>query len=57
MSASEPVLSIVTEPVDVSPIFMLPAEKIAPEPVRLIVSVPVVKAFDAIVVGVAVKLA
>jgi hypothetical protein len=36
---------------------MFEEEKIAPVPERLIVSVPVLKALDEIVVGVAVKLA
>src|SRR5919198_5321136 len=48
---------MVTEPVAVSPIFIAEALKIAPEPERLIVSEPEAKALDAIVVGVAVKLA
>jgi hypothetical protein len=41
----------------VSPIFIAAELKMAPEPERLIVSEPVAKAFDEIVVGVAVKLA
>src|SRR5881628_2395427 len=52
-----PVFVMVTEPVAVSPIFIAEAVKMAPEPERLIVSVPEANAFDAIVVGLAVKLA
>src|ERR1700704_5517733 len=48
---------MVTEPVTESPIFIAEALKMAPEPERVIESVPDAKAFDAIVVGVAVKLA
>src|SRR5919197_529564 len=48
---------MVTEPVAVSPIFIAVELKMAPEPERLIVSEPEAKALDAIVVGVAVKLA
>ena len=55
--ASDPVFVIATEPVAVSPIFIAAELKMAPEPERFIVSVPDAKALDAIVVGVAVKLA
>jgi hypothetical protein len=55
--ARVPVFVIVTEPVAVSPIFIAAELKMAPEPERLIVSEPEAKALDAIVVGVAVKLA
>jgi hypothetical protein len=48
---------MVTEPVTESPIFIAEALKMAPEPERVIESVPEAKALDAIVVGVAVKLA
>src|SRR2546430_3260017 len=48
---------MVTDPVAVSPIFIGEELKIAQEPERLIVSEPEAKALDAIVVGVAVKLA
>src|SRR5205807_8314690 len=48
---------MVTEPVAVSPIFIAAELKMAPEPERLIVSEPEANAFDAIVVGVAVKFA
>jgi hypothetical protein len=51
------VFVIVTEPVAVWPIFIAAELKMAPEPERSIVSVPEAKAFDAIVVGVAVKFA
>ena len=46
-----------TEPVTESPIFIVEAVKMAPEPERVIESVPEAKALDAIAVGVAVKLA
>ena len=48
---------IVTEPVDVSPIFIAEALKMAPEPERVIVSEPDANALESIAVGVAVKLA
>ena len=48
---------IVIEPVAVSPIFIAEAEKIAPEPERVMDSDPVVNALDATEVGVAVKFA
>ncbi|HMH39948.1 MAG TPA: hypothetical protein VK532_02020 [Gaiellaceae bacterium] len=48
---------IVTVPVTESPIFIAEALKIAPDPVRVIVSEPDAKALEAIEVGVAVKLA
>src|SRR5947208_17008109 len=48
---------MVTEPVAVSPIFIAEAEKMAPEPERVIVSEPAANALEAIEVGVAVKFA
>src|SRR2546423_7654851 len=48
---------MVIEPVAESPIFIVEALKMAPEPERLIVSEPEANALDAIDVGVAVKLA
>src|SRR5439155_10245624 len=52
-----PVFEIVTEPVAESPIFIAEAEKIAPDPERVIESEPAANAFEAIEVGVAVKFA
>jgi hypothetical protein len=51
------VFVIVTVPVTESPIFIAEALKMAPDPERVIESVPEAKAFDAIAVGVAVKFA
>ena len=48
---------IVTVPVTESPIFIAEALKIAPDPERVIESVPEAKALDAIAVGDAVKFA
>jgi len=55
--ARVPEFVMVTEPVTESPIFIAEALKMAPEPERVIESVPEAKALDAIAVGVAVKLA
>jgi hypothetical protein len=48
---------MVIEPVAESPIFIAEAEKMAPEPERVIVNDPVANALDATEVGVAVKFA
>src|SRR5512133_472330 len=55
--ARVPALVIETEPVTESPIFIAEALKMAPEPERVIESVPEAKALDAIAVGDAVKFA
>src|SRR5207247_11451578 len=52
-----PVFVIVTVPVTESPIFIAEALKMAPDPERVIESVPEAKALDAIAVGGAVKFA
>jgi hypothetical protein len=52
-----PVFEMVIEPVAESPIFIAEAEKMAPEPERVIVNDPVANALDATEVGVAVKFA
>jgi len=51
------VFEIVTEPVAESPIFIAEAEKMAPDPERVIESEPAANALEAIEVGVAVKFA